>query len=84
LRSTEPALEVTQATAAVDTVLLEVERVAIAFGGLQALAGVSLNIFEGERLGLIGPNGSGKSTLFNVISGFLKPDRGRVRHGRPG
>lgn len=79
MRSTEPALEVTQATAAVDTVLLEVERVAIAFGGLQALAGVSLNIFEGERLGLIGPNGSGKSTLFNVISGFLKPDRGRVR-----
>lgn len=59
--------------------LLVVEDVTRSFGGLMALAGVSLSIHSGEILGLIGPNGSGKSTLFNVITGFLKPDTGTVR-----
>ncbi len=59
--------------------LLEAEGVTVSFGGLQALAGVSLTIREGEVLGLIGPNGSGKSTLFNVISGFQKPNLGLIR-----
>ncbi|AZG08812.1 ATP-binding cassette domain-containing protein [Pigmentiphaga sp. H8] len=59
--------------------LLEVEDVAIRFGGLQALDAVSFDVRRGEILALIGPNGAGKSTLLNVISGTLRPDRGRVR-----
>jgi branched-chain amino acid transport system ATP-binding protein len=58
--------------------LLEVEQVSKSFGGLMALNAVSLQVTSGEMLGLIGPNGSGKSTLFNVITGYLKPDKGRV------
>jgi len=48
------------------------------FGGLVALRDVSIKIFKGELLGIIGPNGSGKTTLYNVITGFLKPDKGKV------
>ncbi|MEW6261981.1 MAG: ABC transporter ATP-binding protein [Thermodesulfobacteriota bacterium] len=48
------------------------------FGGLTVLNGVDFVVHSGEVLGLIGPNGSGKTTLFNVISGFLKPDAGRL------
>lgn len=49
------------------------------FGGLVALHRVDLQVEEGEVVGLIGPNGAGKSTLFGVLSGFLRPDEGRVR-----
>lgn len=48
------------------------------FGGVTALAGVDLQLDEGEILGLIGPNGSGKTTLVNCISGVLRIDGGRV------
>jgi branched-chain amino acid transport system ATP-binding protein len=58
--------------------LLKVEGVTVSFGGLMALLKVSLEVHQGEVLGLIGPNGSGKSTLFNVITGFIKPDSGSV------
>jgi branched-chain amino acid transport system ATP-binding protein len=58
--------------------LLEINRIIKTFGGLTALSDVTLSMGPGEVLGLIGPNGSGKTTLFNVVSGFYRPDRGRV------
>jgi len=58
--------------------ILQAENVTKFFGGLAALKGVSFGIEEGEILGLIGPNGAGKTTLFNVLSGFFRPDEGRV------
>jgi branched-chain amino acid transport system ATP-binding protein len=58
--------------------ILQAENLTKSFGGLAALKGVSFGIEEGEILGLIGPNGAGKTTLFNVISGFFRPDQGRV------
>jgi len=66
------------------TLALALEDVAHAFGGVQALAGVSLAVPAGCVYGLIGPNGAGKTTLFNVITGFVTPDRGRcLLHGAP-
>ncbi len=61
--------------------LLEVEAVSKAFGGLQAVRDVSLTVKAGEVLGIIGPNGAGKTTLFNLLNGFIGPDRGRVLFG---
>ncbi|MGC8983406.1 MAG: ABC transporter ATP-binding protein [Desulfurococcaceae archaeon] len=58
--------------------LLSVVGVSKRFGGVVALDNVSLDIYEGELVGLIGPNGSGKTTLFNCITGVYKPDKGRV------
>ena len=58
--------------------LLEVEHVSRHFGGVMAVDDVSLSLAEGEILGLIGPNGAGKSTLFNLMSGVVRPDRGRI------
>lgn len=48
------------------------------FGGLRALKGVSLDVRQGEILGLVGPNGSGKTTMVNVITGFYPPNAGQV------
>ncbi|MDX6749137.1 ABC transporter ATP-binding protein [Geminicoccaceae bacterium 1502E] len=59
--------------------LLEVSGIEKRFSGVQAVAGVSFSVAQGEILGVIGPNGSGKSTLFNCILGQLRPDAGRVR-----
>jgi neutral amino acid transport system ATP-binding protein len=58
--------------------LLEVEGVCRSFGGLVALQDCSVSVEEGEVAGLIGPNGSGKTTLFNVITGYVRPERGTV------
>jgi len=59
-------------------VLLSAEGVFKAFSGVQALAGVDMQLRRGEIYGLVGPNGSGKSTMVNVISGFYQPTSGRI------
>ncbi|MEM2394682.1 MAG: ABC transporter ATP-binding protein [Candidatus Bathyarchaeia archaeon] len=59
--------------------LLEVEKLTKRFGGLIAVNNVSFQVDEGELLGIIGPNGAGKTTLFNLITGYLKPDSGKVK-----
>ncbi len=58
--------------------LLVAENIYRSFQGFMALAGVSLRVEEGSFHALVGPNGAGKTTLFNVITGRLAPDRGRV------
>ncbi len=58
--------------------MLEVTGLTKRFGGLQAVAGVTFEMSETEIVGLIGPNGAGKTTVFNLISGFLVPDQGRI------
>jgi branched-chain amino acid transport system permease protein len=58
--------------------ILEVRAVTKRFGGLQALAGVDLDVREGEIFGLVGPNGSGKTTLINVISGHYPLSGGTI------
>ena len=59
--------------------LLAVDDVTIRFGGVVALNGISLNIYEHEILGLIGPNGAGKTTLFNCLSRLYRQDSGDIR-----
>ncbi|HET9653830.1 MAG TPA: ABC transporter ATP-binding protein [Kineosporiaceae bacterium] len=61
-----------------DAVLLRLDHVSRAFGGVFATRDVSLDVPRGELRGVIGPNGAGKSTLFNLISGHLRPDSGTV------
>ena len=69
---------------------IEVRGLSLSFGGNNALHDVSLHADHGEIVGIIGPNGAGKTTLFDVVSGFLRPDAGRVeldgrrRHGPHG
>jgi branched-chain amino acid transport system ATP-binding protein len=60
------------------TPVLAVHDVAKTFGGVQAVAGVSLTLEEGAIAALIGPNGAGKSTLFNLVTNLYRPDRGSV------
>jgi ABC-type lipopolysaccharide export system ATPase subunit len=61
-----------------DETILEAQRVTKNFGGLCAVNNVNILLSRGEILGLIGPNGAGKTTLVNLISGYLKPDSGRI------
>jgi len=58
--------------------LLETVGLTRSFGGLTALDDVDFAVGKGELKGIIGPNGAGKTTLFNVITGYLKPTKGRV------
>jgi branched-chain amino acid transport system permease protein len=61
-----------------DAPILEVRGLAKSFGGLKAVDDVSLDVRRGEILGIIGPNGAGKTTLFNLLNGFIAPDRGSI------
>jgi branched-chain amino acid transport system ATP-binding protein len=58
--------------------LLEVRDLRKAFGGLEAVSGLSMDVEAGQTTGLIGPNGAGKTTVFNLISGVLRPNSGTV------
>jgi branched-chain amino acid transport system ATP-binding protein len=58
---------------------LSVSEISVSFGGIIALDGVSLEVSQGEVLGVIGPNGAGKTTLFNVICGFVSPASGAMK-----
>lgn len=58
--------------------LLDVSEITKNFAGLVALDSVSLNVRDKEVVGLIGPNGAGKTTLFSIISGSLKPSKGKI------
>jgi len=64
-----------------DGVVLEVRDLTKSFGGIRAVDGAGFRLEAGEILGLIGPNGAGKTTIFDLISGFLLPDRGRILLG---
>ncbi|MCF3595595.1 ABC transporter ATP-binding protein [Rhodobacteraceae bacterium LMO-12] len=59
--------------------VLEVRGLSKSFGGLVAVSDVSFDLGKGEFLALIGPNGAGKTTCFNMLNGYLKPDRGSVK-----
>jgi branched-chain amino acid transport system ATP-binding protein len=62
-----------------DPPLLAVSDLAIAFGGIRALAGIDFTVGARTLVSIIGPNGAGKTTLFNCICGLYRPDRGTIR-----
>ena len=64
---------------ALETPILSIEGVTKAFGGLVAVNDLSMDIYEGEAVGLMGPNGAGKTTVINIICGRYKPDWGRIK-----
>jgi branched-chain amino acid transport system ATP-binding protein len=68
----------TERDVAAGEVLLAVENVSLAFGGIKAVSGVSFDIRKGEIRAIIGPNGAGKTSLLNVINGFYHPQQGRI------
>lgn len=59
--------------------MLELEHIAVSYGALPALHGVSLTVGTGEIVALVGPNGAGKSTLLKTVAGLLRPRSGTVR-----
>jgi len=63
---------------AVGDVLLSVENVSLAFGGVKAVSDVSFDISKGEIRAIIGPNGAGKTSMLNIINGFYQPQQGRI------
>ena len=60
-------------------VILGIDNVSLAFGGVKALAEVSFDVREHEVRAIIGPNGAGKSSMLNVINGVYHPQQGKIR-----
>src|SRR3989442_8475731 len=60
------------------TPILELHGISLAFGGLQVVSDLDLQVDEGEIVSVIGPNGAGKTTLFNLITGIYRPDDGQI------
>ena len=60
------------------TVVLETMGLNKSFGGVKVIDDLSVQLHEGEALGIVGPNGAGKTTMFNLITGVYRPDGGRV------
>jgi branched-chain amino acid transport system ATP-binding protein len=58
--------------------LLQIENISLSFGGNAALSDVSFNVRQGEIRAIIGPNGAGKTSMLNCISGFYRPQKGRI------
>ena len=58
--------------------VLRVNNLSISFGGLKAVSGFTLDLAQGELVGLIGPNGSGKTTIFNMLTGIYSPMEGEI------
>jgi len=59
-------------------IILKVENLSKFFGGIKANENINFNVNQGEILGVIGPNGAGKSTMFDLITGYTKPDNGKI------
>ena len=59
-------------------VLLSVDNVSLAFGGVKAVNDVSFDIRKGEIRAIIGPNGAGKTSMLNIINGFYQPHQGVI------
>jgi branched-chain amino acid transport system ATP-binding protein len=60
------------------TAALQLDGVAVRFGGVRAVDGVTLAVEKGDFVGLIGPNGAGKTTLIRIVAGIVRADRGRI------
>ena len=61
-------------------IILKVENLSKFFGGIKANENINFSVNQGEILGVIGPNGAGKSTLFDLITGYTKPDSGKISY----
>ncbi len=77
---TQPGAEATAPPVGIAGAALALENVTKSFGGFVAVKDVSVSFPAGAVYGIIGPNGAGKTTLFNLLTGFLKPSAGRLRH----
>jgi branched-chain amino acid transport system ATP-binding protein len=69
-----------QATKQIGDVVLHADNISLSFGGVRALADISLEIREHEILAIIGPNGAGKTSMLNVINGFYHPQEGTITY----
>src|SRR5436189_5031950 len=76
MNDAEPGI--TPAARAIGEVILQVENVSLAFGGVKALSEVSFDVREHEVRAIIGPNGAGKSSMLNVLNGVYRPQAGRI------
>jgi lipopolysaccharide export system ATP-binding protein len=61
------------------TPIISLENISLSFGKRKILDNISFKINKGEILGMLGPNGAGKSTIFNLITGLIKPDYGKIK-----